>query len=94
MILKAAAKINLMLDILGQTEDRGADQAFADTQRLQQADQAAQPDASATRMDRITESRDDERSGADTALLAEGVEMGLNEGGGHAAGSAGSNTQL
>jgi hypothetical protein len=60
--------------LLGQPENRGADQAFVEFQRFEQADQAAQPDAAAARQDGVAEGGDDQRAGLDSSLLAEGVE--------------------
>ena len=80
----AAMRFGAQPTFLHQPEDRSADQALADTQRLQQADQAAQPEAAAARIHGITEYGNDDGTGAHTALLAERIDMGLGESGRHA----------
>ena len=63
--------------LLGEAEDRGADQAFVEFERFEQADQAAQPDAPAARQDGVAKDGNDQRAGVNAALLAEVIETGL-----------------
>ncbi len=63
--------------IPGQTEDRSADQSFVEFERFEQPDQAAQPDASATRQDRVAEDGNDQGTGMYPTLLAEFIKTGL-----------------
>ena len=80
----AAMRLGAQPAFLYQSKHGSADQAFADAQRLEQADQTAQPDASSTRMDGIAEYGNDDGAGAYATLLAERIDMGLGEGNRHA----------
>jgi hypothetical protein len=66
--------------LLGEAEYRGTHQALVKLQRLQQADQAAQPDTAAARQNRVTKYRNDEGACLYAALLAEVVETFLDRG--------------
>ncbi|MNO90221.1 hypothetical protein D3C76_817280 [compost metagenome] len=56
---------------LGKAEDRCADQALVDADRLQQVDQATQPDGSAVGLDGVAVQSDDQGTGADRRLFLE-----------------------
>ncbi|MNC33745.1 hypothetical protein D3C75_821500 [compost metagenome] len=53
----------------GQAKDRRAYQPFIDADRLQQVDQATEPDCTAVRLDGIAVQRDDQGTGADRRLF-------------------------